>query len=150
MNGKWGRFGAFIVAAALIVAAVVLGTGGGTRTWTQFFIQVTIIAVGVYATTFVVWPRSMFRRSSRSVARQRQRVPVDVVRGSDLDEGPSPLRIKAPQPDDRPVAIIKPRPAGSQPGSRVHIPESPTVRNPRGRPVGGREPSKDFRWPAQR
>lgn len=160
MHGKWGRFGAFIAAAILIVAAVVLGTENTTRGWTQILVQSAIIAVGVYATTFIVWPRSFFRRTPTQVAPPK--ALTEAVAESDLlDEDPAKVVAEAetdkfeprrgtPERDERPVAVIEPRPAGSKPGSRVHIPESPTVRNPRGRPVGGHEPSRDFRWPAQR
>ena len=161
MNAKWGRFGAFIVAAILIVAAVVLGTESTTRSWGQVLIQSAIIAVGVYATTFIVWPRSFFRRSIQP--KVAQTTPAENVEDEDQDaltedelakldevEADDTGHPNTPVPDERPVAVIQPRPAGSKPGSRVHIPESPTVRNPRGRPVGGHEPSRDFRWPAQR
>lgn len=157
MNAKWGRFGAFIVAAILIVTAVILGTENTTRSWIQVVFQAAIIAVAVYATTFVVWPRRFFGRTRVSVAPEH---PVDGrdeagqvqpdEEQAEVDPGEARSRPDAPLPDERPVAVIEPRPAGSKPGSRVHIPESPTVRNPRGRPIGGHEPSRDFRWPAQR
>ena len=137
MQGKWKRFGAFLLAVVAIVAAITLGTRGQSLSTGEVIARVALVGVLSYLLTFLFWPR----RSRRSVGQRA--VPQSSAR-------PGTPRADRPVVDERPVAVIQPRPAGSRPGSRVHIPETPTERNPRGRRRDTRQAGRDFQWPAQR
>ncbi len=145
MKGKWTRFGAFAVAAACLVAAVVMVTRGEDQTTGQAWLSIVLIGVVAYLITFVVWPRRLM------VERANEKKSA----GAQTADTPQPSKqsstSKRPVVDERPVAVIQPRPAGSRPASRVHVAETPTARSPRGRRVGDRRSSEqDFRWPASR
>lgn len=135
MRGGWGRFGLFTLAVAGLVSVVVLATSGEAQTAPLVAVQVVFIAAMAYLITFLVWPRrppiSVDHPSVRAVRRP-------------IPDEPSP------QSDERPVLVIGNRPAGSAPGSRIHIREAPTVRGSRGRKPSERQPTGEFRWPVQR
>lgn len=130
--GKWKRFGVFTIAAIALVAAVALSTRGVERGVSDALLGVVLVGALTYLVTFVVWPRK------------------DALQRSDQQRVRAVKRPVQPRPDRRPVAVIEPRPAGSRPASRVHLPESPTARNSRGRRLDGRQSGRDFQWPAPR
>lgn len=143
MQGKWKRFGAFIAAVVAIIGAITFGTRGQSLSTAEVIALVALVGVLAYLLTFAVWPRKL-RSSTRHAAAGQ---PEMAARNPGLERHP---RVERPVVDERPVAVIQPRPAGSRPGSRVHIPESPLERNPRGRRRDSRQPDRDFQWPAQR
>jgi len=138
MRGGWKRFGLYLVVVAALIGLVVVATRGEPRTAALVAAQVLFVAGMSYLLTFIVWPRRV-PRSAAQPSMQNRRPP-----------GPSTKKQPRPEVDRRPVAVINPRPAGSKPGSRVHIPESPTERGSRGRRPDRRQPTGEIRWPAQR
>ena len=138
MKGKWQRFGFFSLAVAALIVVMMLGTREASLSTTEVFARVAFIGFISYLLTCAVWPR---RRSQAHVS-----IPPATL--TDETAAPEPPVAK-PQPDQRPVAIIQPRPAGSRPASRVHIPETPTVRSPRGRRLDERSSEREFNWPAR-
>lgn len=125
----------FVVTVCGLVALVVLATNGEERTTGLIAAQMLFIAGMAYLITFLVWPRRAPVSSAHpSVRAVRRPVP---------DE-------PSPETDKRPVLVIGNRPAGSAPGSRVHMRDVPTVRSTRGRKPGERQPTGELRWPAQR
>ena len=135
MRPGWSRFGLFVIAVGGLVAIVILATGREQQTPGLVAAQLLFIAGMAYLITFLVWPR----RSSVSAAHPS----VRAVRRPVPDE-------PSPEMDKRPVLVIGNRPAGSAPGSRVHVRDVPTVRNARGRRPDERQPTGELRWPAQR
>jgi len=135
MRGGWSRFGLYVVAVASLIVLVFFATRGEPQTFVVITAQIAFVAVSAYLMTFVVWPR----RTPQSAAHPSKRAP-----------GPTSRAAARPEIDRRPVAVIENRPAGSEPGSRVHLPEVPTSRANRGRRPDDRQPTGEFRWPAQR
>jgi hypothetical protein len=134
MRGGWRRFGLFIAAVVALVVLVSLATQGEERTLGLVLAQLGFISGMSYLVTFLVWPRR-----TRSPAHPSMRA----TRRTQVPDEPSP------DLDPRPVLVIGNRPAGSQPASRVHVPESPTSRSARGRRPDDRQPTGEMRWPAQ-
>lgn len=135
MRRGWGRLGLFVLAVAGLVAVVTLATSAEETTAWVIAAEVLFIAGMSYLITFLVWPR----RSPVSPAHPS----VNGVRRPVPDE-------QSPETDKRPVLVIGNRPAGSAPGSRVHMRDLPTARATRGRKPGERQPTGELRWPAQR
>ena len=125
----------FVAAVAAVITVVMLATKGEQRTAGLVTAQLVFISGMSYLITFLVWPR----QSPVSSAHPSHRV----ARGPVPDEP----RLNV---DERPVLVIGHRPAGSPPASRVHIRDIPTTRTARGRKPGERQPTGEFRWPAQR
>lgn len=135
MRGGWRSFGLFVAAAISLVAVVSLATRDQERATEIVALQAAFIAAMAYLITFVVWPRRVPRSEAHpSYRKTRTAVPNE----------------PSPELDERPVAVIGNRPAGSKPGSRVHVAEVPTSRGTRGRRPDNRQPSGEIRWPAQR
>ena len=141
MKGKWKRFGVFVLAATALIGAVVVTAREGSQGTLGLVARVWLVGVMAYLITFVVWPR---RTEVVVEAKSPGSVPGPKSNNS------SKSRAQRPQGDLRPVVVIQPRPAGSRPGSRLHMAENPTPRNSRGRPINDRQSNRDFRWPAQR
>ena len=113
---------------------VLLATEGEERTTGLVAAQIVFIAGMSYLITFLVWPRkSPISQAHPSLRAARTPVP---------DE-------PSPRTDQRQVLVIGSRPAGSAPGSRVHIRDTPTSRSTRGRRPGERQPTGELRWPVQ-
>lgn len=135
MRRGWRRFGLFVMVVGSLVALVVFATQGQEQTAGMVVAQLLFIAGMSYLITFLVWPRRVpVSPSHPSVRAERRPVP---------DE-------PSPENDRRPVLVIGNRPAGSAPGSRVHVRDVPTARTSRGRKPGERQPTGELRWPAQR
>ena len=129
MRTGWKRFGAFVVVVVALVALVELATRNEPRSASLLAIEIGFIAAMAYLVTFLVWPRRVPQVHGR-----RPGVAV---------------RTRAPRPDARPVVVIGDRPAGSKPGSSLHLRDTPTTRAVRGRRPGPR-PQAEIRWPAKR
>ena len=135
MRGGWKRFGLYVLAVSTLIALVFFATRGEPRTIGLVAALVVFVACGAYLITFMVWPRRI---------RVHAAPPL---------EAPAEPRVAGPpraEPDRRPVAVIGDRPAGSKPGSRVHIPEAPTNRGNRGRRPDRRQSTGEIKWPVQR
>lgn len=137
MRGGWRRFGLYIVAVLVLIGLVFVATRDESRTAGLVVAQVVFVGGMSYLLTFIVWPR-------RAAAPRPKAAKNDGARPT-----PGPARPQ-PEADPRPVAVIGNRPAGSKPGERVHIPDVPTSRSSRGRRPDRRQPTGDFKWPAQR
>jgi hypothetical protein len=135
MRRGWRRFGLFIASVAAVIAVVLLATNGEQRTTGLVAAQLVFIGGMSYLITFLVWPRRSPVSSAHPSTRAARRPVPDEL---------------SPAIDERPVLVIGHRPAGSPPGSRVHIRDVPTVRSTRGRKPGERQPTGELRWPAQR
>lgn len=132
MRGGWKRFGLYLGVVCALVATVFVATRGEERTMGLVAAQVVFVGGMAYLLTFLVWPR-------RQLQKHRAERPT-----------PTPSARQRPEVDRRPVAVIGNRPAGSKPGSQVHIPESPTNRGSRGRRPDRRQSTGEIKWPAQR
>ncbi|MGI9606554.1 MAG: hypothetical protein ACR2P0_10490 [Acidimicrobiales bacterium] len=133
MRSGWKGLGVFALSVVGIVALVLVATRHEPRTSMLLLTQVGFIALMSYLVTFLVWPRKvMIPRSHPS----RHTPPGDVPKERALG------------PDPRPVLVIGDRPAGSRPGSSVHVRDTPTVRGARGRRPDPRS-RPEIRWPAQ-
>lgn len=135
MRGGWRRFGLYVVAVVALVSLVFVATRGNEQSASLVVAQIAFVGAMAYLLTFLVWPRPTPQSAAHPSKRAPRRVVVDEPR---------------PEMDRRPVAVIENRPAGSDPGSRVHIPEVPTSRGTRGRRPDDRQPTNEMRWPAQR
>ena len=156
MKGKWKRFGAFILAACCVIAAVSIGTRGENQGAWQVLARVSLVGVIAFLTTFVVWPRHLM--ANRGVRPNLEAMPETPVAPAVVDvpvEPDTPIKpIAEERPGPRPQTETQPqpqpRPAGSRPASEVHAAEAPPARNPRGRRIESRQSSeRDFRWPAR-
>ncbi len=134
MRSGWKRFGAFGASVIALIAFVALATRDETRSAGLLAAQIGFIALVSYLVTFLVWPRKT-HVSPAHPSRSAQPGPVP-------DEA-------TPDPDVRPVLVIGDRPAGSRPGSRVHLRDSPTTRAARGRRPGPRGRAEEIRWPTR-
>jgi hypothetical protein len=133
MRSAWKRLAVFVLIVAAVVAAVILATRSEARSAGLLTGQVVFVAIASYLLTFGIWPR----RSPVSDAHPSRGRPSAVPEEPGLAE------------DRRPVLVIGDRPAGSQPGSSVHLRDNPTMRAARGRRPGPR-PNSEIRWPAGR
>ncbi len=134
MRRGWRRLGLFVLAVAALVAVVVFATTKEEATPQLVAAEVLFIAGMAYLITFLVWPRrAPISRSHPSVNAVARPVPDERI----------------PESDKRPVLVIGNRPAGSLPGSRVHVRDLPTARGSRGRKPGERQHTGELRWPAQ-
>lgn len=135
MRRGWRRLGLFLLAVAGLISLVAFATNGDEQTASLVAAQLVFIAGMSYLLTFLVWPR---------------RTPVSKAHPS-VRSGPRPVPDEpSPELDPRPVLVIGSRPAGSRPGSRVHLREIPTERGLRGRKPNERQQTGEFRWPVQR
>ena len=135
MRSGWRRFGAFGVAVAGTIVLVVYTTRDEPQSTELLLTQIGFIAAVAYLVTFLVWPRRVHVSSAHP---SRRRVAPAVP--------PEPAMRDR---DPRPVLVIGDRPAGSRPGSRVHVRDTPTLRAARGRRPGPRSQAT-IRWPIQR
>ena len=158
MKGKWKRFGAFVVAAACVIAAVSIGTRGENQGALQVLARIGLVGVIVYLTTFVVWPRHLmaarFNRPTLEPGVQRPApapAPVSAPLVDVLARSAQPeLEPKRPVAEERRGLKPQSHPAGSRASKGQHRAEAPPARNSRGRRVESRQSSeRDFRWPAR-
>ncbi len=136
MRGGWSRFWLYMTVVVGLVVVVVLTTSGSERNAGEVIAQVVFIGAMAYLTTFVVWPR-------------RTALPSTVAAKVNQDSAEPVVEPRKPQPDARPVMVIGSRPAGSQPGAHVHVRETPTARNARGRRPSPRQSTGEMRWPTR-
>lgn len=135
MRTGWKRWVAFLGTVSLLVAFVTLATWNETQSTALLVTEVAFIAVVSYLMTFLIWPRQL--RHSRAHP-SRSEAPSAV-----------PAERALYDHDPRPVLVIGDRPAGSKPGTRVHLRDTPTLRSGRGRRPGPRS-RRDIEWPANR
>ena len=135
MRGGLKRFGLYVAAVAGLVGLVYFAAREEPRSLEIVLAQAIFIAGMSYLMTFLFWPRRVPHSAAHpSMREERSHVPNE----------------PRPEVDRRPVAVIGNRPAGSKPGERVHVAEAPMPRGTRGRRPDDRQPTGDFRWPAQR
>lgn len=135
MRTGWKRWGAFLGIVALLVAFVTVATWNETQSSALLLTEVAFIAVVSYLITFLIWPRQL--RVSRAHPSRSPAPPAVPAEPALYDHDP------------RPVLVIGDRPAGSKPGTRVHLRDTPTLRGGRGRRPGPRS-RRDIQWPASR
>ena len=166
MLGKWKRFGAFVIAAACAIAAVLAVTRGVNQPVVLALLRVVLIGLVAYLTTFVVWPRHVMRtraaEAKAAAVEARRRVAAvesitdPVAQQAEVPTADVAKPIARPTPDsrrspERKTPEPRPRPVGSKPAPGPHLAEGPPSRNPRGRRIESRQSSdRDFRWPARR
>lgn len=138
MRGGWKRLGLYFVTVVALIAVVFVATRNEPTTVGLLAGQLVFIAGISYLLTFLVWPRRV-PQSNAHPSKRPPRSPRTEIAG-----------MPRPEFDRRPVAVIANRPAGSEPGSGVHIPEVPTARASRGRRPDRRPTTNEFKWPAQR
>jgi len=137
MRGGWRRFGLYIATVASLVAIITIATRGDGGGFNTVVAQLLFIGAIAYLLTFVVWPRRT-RLSSQHPA---------IANGGEVPR-PGP-RLETPEPDQRPVMRIEPRPPGSHPASEVHARDRLAERPSRGRRPTQRQSTGEMRWPAR-
>ncbi len=126
------RWVGFLAVVSTLVAFVTLATWNEAQSTELLITEVAFIGVVSYLVTFLIWPRQ-HRSSPAHPSRSAQPAAVP----------PEPALLDH---DPRPVLVIGDRPAGSRPGSRVHLRDSPTMRSTRGRRPGPRS-HRQIQWP---
>jgi len=130
------RWAAFFAAVGALVTFVTMATWNEPQSTELLVTEAAFIGVVAYLVTHLIWPRH--HRGSPSTHPSRRQAP-----------SPVPAEPSLADHDPRPVFVIGERPAGSRPGSHVHVRDTPTVRSTRGRRPGPRT-QRQFEWPAQR
>ncbi len=136
MRSGWLRWAAFFAAIGALVAFVTVATWNEPQSTELLVTEAAFIGVVAYLVTHLIWPRSHRGPASTHPSRRQEPSPVPIEPG-------------LADHDPRPVLVIGDRPAGSRPGSRVHVRDTPTMRATRGRRPGPRS-QRQFQWPAQR